>query len=221
MTGQTKLPENVHVSNHPCLLAKLSQLRSNSSSARDVKALINEISLIVGCEALAKGLTVVPGPTVCLLPPSDRSQAHKLSGQNPSRVRISDAHNATRDNLPGPHPPVRLGHGRRYLAIFTTIPHQLLTTSSAPNPPPRTSPSPPPRPVQRTRHALPSRILQQPAEPHPDPVRILGRRLPSRHPPGPRHRYRRNVRGGHPNPQGMGRPAHHRAGRHRRRFGCR
>ncbi|KAL2127373.1 hypothetical protein VTI74DRAFT_10832 [Chaetomium olivicolor] len=58
-----KLPPNVHVSQHPCLLAKLSQLRSRSTSARDVKALIHEISLIVGCEALAKGLKTVPGPT--------------------------------------------------------------------------------------------------------------------------------------------------------------
>lgn len=65
MTGQARLPENVHVSNHPCLQAKLSQLRSKSTNARDVKALINEISLILGCEALAKGLAVTPGPTVC------------------------------------------------------------------------------------------------------------------------------------------------------------
>ncbi|KAM7192813.1 uracil phosphoribosyltransferase [Rhypophila sp. PSN 637] len=63
MTDPAQLPKNVHVSNHPCLQAKLSQLRSKSANARDVKALINEISLILGCEALAKGLTAVPGPT--------------------------------------------------------------------------------------------------------------------------------------------------------------
>ncbi|KAM7189163.1 uracil phosphoribosyltransferase [Naviculisporaceae sp. PSN 640] len=63
MTGQVKLPENVHISSHPCLQAKLSQLRSKDTNARDVKALINEISLILGCEALAKGLTAAPGPS--------------------------------------------------------------------------------------------------------------------------------------------------------------
>ncbi|KAL2024697.1 hypothetical protein VTK56DRAFT_6898 [Thermocarpiscus australiensis] len=56
------LPPNVHVSQHPCLLAKLSQLRSGSTGPRDVKRLVHEISLIVGCEALAKALAATPGP---------------------------------------------------------------------------------------------------------------------------------------------------------------
>ncbi|KAK4106318.1 PRTase-like protein [Parathielavia hyrcaniae] len=59
----SNLPSNVHVSRHPCLLAKLSQLRSQSTPAREVKTLIHDISLIVGCEALAQGLETVPGPT--------------------------------------------------------------------------------------------------------------------------------------------------------------
>jgi len=61
--ASTFLPSNVHVSHHPCLRAKLSQLRSQSTSARDVKALVNEIALIVGCEALAKGLEAHEGET--------------------------------------------------------------------------------------------------------------------------------------------------------------
>ncbi|KAK6438720.1 hypothetical protein LTR95_005081 [Oleoguttula sp. CCFEE 5521] len=52
------LPENVHVSTHPCLQAKLSQLRSASTSSRHTKQLVNEIATIIGCEALAKGLSV-------------------------------------------------------------------------------------------------------------------------------------------------------------------
>ncbi|KAK8117434.1 uracil phosphoribosyltransferase-domain-containing protein [Apiospora kogelbergensis] len=56
------LPSNVHVSRHPCLLGKLSLLRSKSTSAREVKALINEIATIVGVEALASALTPVDGP---------------------------------------------------------------------------------------------------------------------------------------------------------------
>ncbi|KAI0481077.1 uracil phosphoribosyltransferase [Xylariaceae sp. FL0804] len=56
------LPPNVHVSSHPCLLAKLSRLRSEGTDAREVKALVHEISLIVGCEALATALTPADGP---------------------------------------------------------------------------------------------------------------------------------------------------------------
>ncbi|KAH0533670.1 hypothetical protein FGG08_007601 [Glutinoglossum americanum] len=47
------LPSNVHVSTHPCLHAKLSQLRSAATNSRDTNRLIHEIALIVGCEALA------------------------------------------------------------------------------------------------------------------------------------------------------------------------
>ncbi|KAI0502889.1 uracil phosphoribosyltransferase-domain-containing protein [Xylaria bambusicola] len=56
------LPANVHVSKHPCLLSKLSRLRSRETEAREVKSLVHEIALIVGCEALASTLTVVDGP---------------------------------------------------------------------------------------------------------------------------------------------------------------
>ncbi|KAI0097123.1 PRTase-like protein [Daldinia grandis] len=56
------LPSNVHVSKHPCLVSKLSRLRSKSTESREVKSLINDISLILGCEALAASLTPVDGP---------------------------------------------------------------------------------------------------------------------------------------------------------------
>ena len=51
------LPPNAHVSAHPCVRAKLSQLRSASTNARDTKALVHDIATIVGCEAFAHGLT--------------------------------------------------------------------------------------------------------------------------------------------------------------------
>jgi uracil phosphoribosyltransferase len=53
----SNLPSNVHISRHPCLRAKLSQLRSKSTNARETKELVHEISLILGTEALA-GLDV-------------------------------------------------------------------------------------------------------------------------------------------------------------------
>lgn len=49
----TMLPPNVHVSCHPCLRAKLSQLRSQSSSTRDTRSLVNEIATILGVEAFS------------------------------------------------------------------------------------------------------------------------------------------------------------------------
>jgi uracil phosphoribosyltransferase len=69
MTG---LPKNAHVSQHPCLKAKLSQLRSASTASKEVQTLVHEIALMVGYEALAAGLTVkedgtVSWPVVCAL----------------------------------------------------------------------------------------------------------------------------------------------------------
>ncbi|GAB7354161.1 hypothetical protein MBLNU459_g4717t1 [Dothideomycetes sp. NU459] len=55
------LPPNVHVSTHPCLKAKLSQLRSQSTSNRDTKALVHEIATMIGYEALASGLATEKG----------------------------------------------------------------------------------------------------------------------------------------------------------------
>ncbi|KHN97542.1 uracil phosphoribosyltransferase [Metarhizium album ARSEF 1941] len=53
---------NVHISTHPSLRTKLSQLRSKTSDSKRVKALVNDISLILACEALAKNLATAPGP---------------------------------------------------------------------------------------------------------------------------------------------------------------
>ncbi|KAI9810575.1 MAG: hypothetical protein M1832_001236 [Thelocarpon impressellum] len=58
----SSLPHNISVSTHPCLAAKLSQLRSASTNARDTKALVHEIALIVGCEALGASLKLHDGP---------------------------------------------------------------------------------------------------------------------------------------------------------------
>lgn len=58
------LPSNVHVSRHPCLMAKLSRLRSKGTESREVKSLVNDIATILGCEALATALTPVDGPKV-------------------------------------------------------------------------------------------------------------------------------------------------------------
>ena len=60
----TNLPKNAHVSTHPCLQAKLSQLRSASTGSRDAQTLVHEIALMVGYEALGSGLKSQQGSTV-------------------------------------------------------------------------------------------------------------------------------------------------------------
>lgn len=59
------LPTNVHVSRHPCLQAKLSQLRSKNTTTRETEQLIHDIAIILGTEALA-GLELVESGTVSL-----------------------------------------------------------------------------------------------------------------------------------------------------------
>lgn len=60
----SSLPKNAHVSRHPCLAAKLSQLRSASTSSQQVQTLVHEIALMVGYEALAAGLATRDDGTV-------------------------------------------------------------------------------------------------------------------------------------------------------------
>ncbi|KAL8823907.1 MAG: hypothetical protein Q9191_005454 [Dirinaria sp. TL-2023a] len=59
----TTLPSNIHASTHPCLRAKLSQIRSKTTNARETKALVHEIALIIGCEALASSLQTTSSGT--------------------------------------------------------------------------------------------------------------------------------------------------------------
>ncbi|PFH62626.1 hypothetical protein XA68_12700 [Ophiocordyceps unilateralis] len=57
------LPPNVHVSRHPCLRAKLSQLRSQSAGPKEVEALVHQIGLIISCDAMAANVVAaVDGP---------------------------------------------------------------------------------------------------------------------------------------------------------------
>jgi uracil phosphoribosyltransferase len=58
------LPSNIHISTHPCLQAKLSQLRSQNTTPRETRALVEEIASILGVEAFAQGLTLTKTGTV-------------------------------------------------------------------------------------------------------------------------------------------------------------
>jgi len=52
------LPSNVTVSSHPCLRAKLSQLRSSSTSSKETQSLVHEIALLLASDALRSVLSV-------------------------------------------------------------------------------------------------------------------------------------------------------------------
>ncbi|KAJ5178361.1 uncharacterized protein N7500_001060 [Penicillium coprophilum] len=52
------LPSNVHVSSHPCLQAKLSLIRSSSTTPRETRGLVHDIANILAVEAFA-GLKLV------------------------------------------------------------------------------------------------------------------------------------------------------------------
>ncbi|KAJ5558980.1 hypothetical protein N7461_002952 [Penicillium sp. DV-2018c] len=56
------LPPNVHVSSHPCLQAKLSLVRSSSTTPKETRGLVNDIANILGVEAFA-GLKLVKSGT--------------------------------------------------------------------------------------------------------------------------------------------------------------
>ncbi|KXH52782.1 uracil phosphoribosyltransferase [Colletotrichum nymphaeae SA-01] len=61
-----ELPANVHVSQHPCLRAKLSQLRSQSTPAKEVKTLVHDIALMVAYEALGASTKATDGSKVII-----------------------------------------------------------------------------------------------------------------------------------------------------------
>lgn len=58
------IPKNAHVSTHPCLQAKLSQLRSASTGSKDAQTLVHELALMVGYEALGTVLKTQQDGTV-------------------------------------------------------------------------------------------------------------------------------------------------------------
>ncbi|UQC77392.1 uracil phosphoribosyltransferase [Colletotrichum lupini] len=99
-----ELPANVHVSQHPCLRAKLSQLRSQSTPAKEVKTLVHDIALMVAYEALGASTKATDGskdstplgfdftsttisPSSLCLVPILRSGLGMVEGNYPSNTR--------------------------------------------------------------------------------------------------------------------------------------
>ena len=114
----TSLPANVHISQHPCAQAKLSQLRSTKAGVRETRALLHEISTIIAVEATAAGLTVKNGHIVrmrrvtCILCPS---LTQKLR-ENHHWLRIYHSYGSPRVNISRPNPPIRSWHARWFVS---------------------------------------------------------------------------------------------------------
>ena len=75
------LPSNVHVSSHPCLQAKLSLIRSSSTTPRETRGLVHDLANILGVEAFS-GLKVVKTGTVNRSPRMNIHQTLSIESPN-------------------------------------------------------------------------------------------------------------------------------------------
>ncbi|OBW68722.1 MAG: Uncharacterized protein AUREO_012090 [Aureobasidium pullulans] len=132
------LPSNVHVAQHPCLRAKVSQLRSQQTGARDAKRLIHEISTMLGYEALASSLE----PTQQGTDQSPLGYEFPVDSISPSHVSLVpilrsglSMVDALLSVLPDPVPVFHLGMYREKTTLqpveyYNNLPYHSATTTS-------------------------------------------------------------------------------------------
>ncbi|PLN80308.1 PRTase-like protein [Aspergillus taichungensis] len=132
------LPSNIHVSTHPCLQAKLSQLRSKSTSTRETRDLVHEIATILGVEAFSTGLQVTnrgKGTT----PLGYEYETHEIDPASVALVPILRSGlgmiEAINDLLPSSVPIYHLGLFREKLTLqpveyYNNLPYQRPDSSS-------------------------------------------------------------------------------------------
>ncbi|KAL2856984.1 uracil phosphoribosyltransferase-domain-containing protein [Aspergillus pseudodeflectus] len=111
---------NVHVSSHPLLQAKLSQLRSSSTTTRETRSLVHEIATILGVEAFAGWKSTSTGKT-------DRTPLdieYETKGIDPANVALVPILRsglgmieAINDLLPAPVPIYHLGLFREAFSL--------------------------------------------------------------------------------------------------------
>jgi len=169
------LPPNVHLSTHPCLQSKLSQLRQSTANARETKALVHEITLIVGCEATAAGLSTKKGTTVIRttthFPNNTYSTLLTTTSQSKTHLGYEYTTTTITPETISLVPILRSGlgmlDGNSLSFRFTKRILTDLRLTSHTNPPPLPRPSPSPRPLPRAHDSRTRRILQQPPLPPP------------------------------------------------------
>ncbi|BDD55227.1 hypothetical protein MPDQ_005796 [Monascus purpureus] len=135
----SSLAPNIHISSHPCLQAKISQLRSHSANTRETRGLVSEISAILGVEALASGLKATRSGT-------DKTPLgieYETKDTNPNNIAIVpilrsglgmvDAINSL---LPSPVPIYHLGLFRERTTLqpveyYNNLPYSRASTTSS------------------------------------------------------------------------------------------
>ncbi|KAE8144463.1 uracil phosphoribosyltransferase-domain-containing protein [Aspergillus avenaceus] len=132
------LPSNVHISTHPCLQAKLSQLRSKSTSTRETRGLVHEIATILGVEALATVLKTTKQGT----DQTPLGIEYETDGIDPAKVALVPILRsglgmieAMNNLLPSPVPIYHLGLFREKFTLqpveyYNNLPYQRQDNSS-------------------------------------------------------------------------------------------
>ncbi|KAL4801170.1 uracil phosphoribosyltransferase-domain-containing protein [Aspergillus venezuelensis] len=135
------VPSNVHISSHPLLQAKISQIRSSSTTTRETRGLVNEIATILGVEAFAGWKAMGTGKTDTT-PLGLEYETKTLDPANIALVPILRSGlgmiDAMNDLLPTPVPIYHLGLFRERFSLqpveyYNNLPYHRPDTSSGPN----------------------------------------------------------------------------------------
>ncbi|CBF86246.1 hypothetical protein AN2133.2 [Aspergillus nidulans FGSC A4] len=139
------LPSNIHISTHPLLQAKVSQLRSSSTTTRETRSLVNEIATILGVEAFATWKAAGTGKTDST-PLGIEYETKTIDPANIALVPILRSGlgmiDAINDLLPSPVPIYHLGLFRERFSLqpveyYNNLPYnrpEQSSSSSGPSP---------------------------------------------------------------------------------------
>ncbi|KAI4793612.1 uracil phosphoribosyltransferase-like protein [Aureobasidium sp. EXF-8845] len=136
----SSLPSNVHVSQHPCLRAKVSQLRSQQTGARDAKRLIHDISTMLGYEALGSALKTTQSGT----DQSPLGYDFPVDSISPSHVSLVPILRSGLSMVDDPVPVFHLGMYREKTTLqpveyYNNLPYHSATTTSSQTTPSETA----------------------------------------------------------------------------------
>ncbi|KAL4787923.1 uracil phosphoribosyltransferase-domain-containing protein [Aspergillus varians] len=136
------LPSNVHISSHPLLQAKISQIRSSSSTTRETRNLVHEIATILGVEAFASGWKATGTGKTDSTPLGLDYETKTIDPANIALVPILRSGlgmvDALNDLLPSPVPIYHLGLFRERFSLqpveyYNNLPYSRPDQSVGPN----------------------------------------------------------------------------------------
>ncbi|KAL5337777.1 hypothetical protein BJX70DRAFT_368730 [Aspergillus crustosus] len=127
------VPSNVHISTHPLLQAKISQIRSSSTTTRETRNLVHEVATILGVEAFASGWKVTGTGKTDSTPLGIEYETKTIDPANIALVPILRSGlgmiDAINDLLPSPVPIYHLGLFRERFSLqpveyYNNLPYQ-------------------------------------------------------------------------------------------------